>query len=542
MPDQTPKRLSVQAVRSGILEMRAWREANNSQAAMHIVHLLAAKRVGAKPGVAIPYTEQEVDFAFCDSYLKVNESDHPYYDPFNLEHRIASHPHSNVATARKKTFCDSWKAGSFKEVNGIEEFTLAPDYLSTLVDKMKKGGVYTQLNPVALASWLYRERDFDLGKTAADLANVLRTEFGFSNTEWDALFVTPSPAEIAPFDSWHQPSSPSTSKLMIEVLAKDVPGFNLHYSLLALREAEKMPILTVETIVKASEALDCNQIVLQGPPGTGKTYMAKEFAKHMMGEDLDKCRSDLITVDATKRWGILQFHPSYGYEDFVQRQLPVTDGNGGVSIQVRNMPFVIACKTALAAAPRPFVLIIDELNRSDLHKVFGELMYALEYRGEPVTLQYSDAENPEPLVVPKNLYLIGTMNTADSSVVQVDYAIRRRFVFLDAPADVQILESGIADAQARKTALALFVAANAACGSSFRFAVGHTFFLKPTIEAIVGSFVFQVLPTLRAYQENGLIPEDAGIVPDKWESGPIIPNQARADVLVESLIAWAATL
>ncbi|MBU8913318.1 MAG: AAA family ATPase [Spirochaetales bacterium] len=532
------KQLSVQSIRRAALELHRWRKANDSQGAMHLIHLLAAKLAGARQGNPIPYTEQSVDFSFCDRFLRVNESDRPYFDPLDMNHRIGTHPHSNVATARKKTFSDKWQAGKFSVENGTDYFTLQDGYVDTLVEKMGKRGHYTKLNPVAIACWLYREHDWPDNTTVSDIVRTFCSEFNFDDDEWAAFFVSDTDKAEAIYGQWSHSQPQEISKTIIDVLSRDVEGFNVFHSLMAIREVCKMPVITVSQIIETMRGLKCKQVVIQGPPGTGKTYLAKQVASKLIDADLAESRSQFCSTEQGGRWGILQLHPSYGYEDFIQRMVPKQEPGGGVRISIEDMPFILACKIASSIAPDPFVLIVDEMNRADLQKVFGELMYALEYRNEPVTLQYSKQD----LVIPSNLYLVGTMNTADSSVVQVDYAIRRRFIFFDAPPDRQVIDGVVSDLQVKKAGLALFDATNSACDNHPRFSIGHSYFLHSSMAGMIGSFVYQVLPVLRAFQDNGVMRSDAAIHLTGWDSEPITPSQTRPDVLVDALSSWAAGL
>jgi 5-methylcytosine-specific restriction protein B len=159
------------------------------------------------------------------------------------------------------------------------------------------------------------------------------------------------------------------------------------------------------------------QIVFYGPPGTGKTYLARELARHLVGAD-DPSRSRLV-----------QFHPSYAYEDFFEGFRPAEGG----SFVLTPGPLRDLAAAALATPGEPFVLIIDEMNRANLAKVFGELYFLLEYRDQAIRLQYRPTE---AFRLPPNLYLVGTMNTADRSIALVDAAIRRRFAFVELHPDV----------------------------------------------------------------------------------------------------------
>jgi len=159
-------------------------------------------------------------------------------------------------------------------------------------------------------------------------------------------------------------------------------------------------------------------IILQGAPGVGKTYMAKRLAYALIGA-WDEQKVQMI-----------QFHQSYSYEDFMQGYRPNDQGK----FDLRNGIFFEFCKRAQRDRSAKYVFIIDEINRGNLSKIFGELMMLIEAdkRGSEfaVPLTYSLAGD-ETFYIPSNLYLIGTMNTADRSLAMVDYALRRRFSFID---------------------------------------------------------------------------------------------------------------
>lgn len=159
---------------------------------------------------------------------------------------------------------------------------------------------------------------------------------------------------------------------------------------------------------------DKRQIVLYGPPGTGKTYLAQELCK-------------ALVEPAGGEYEVVQFHPSYAYEDFFEGLRPrlQQDGSGGIAFDLVAGPLRRMAARAAENPTSPYVLIVDEINRANLAKVFGELYFLLEYRGTSVALQYSD----DAFFLPRNLYLIGTMNTADRSIALVDAAMRRRFYF-----------------------------------------------------------------------------------------------------------------
>lgn len=166
-------------------------------------------------------------------------------------------------------------------------------------------------------------------------------------------------------------------------------------------------IRELETLLR-----DKRQMVFYGPPGTGKTFVAQKFA-------------EVLTSGVKGAIAIVQFHPSYAYEDFIEGFRPAVTASGQPGFVLKDGPLKRLAERAGADPGQTHILIIDELNRGNIAKVFGELYFLLEYRDASLTLQYSDS----PFSLPKNLWIIGTMNTADRSIALVDAALRRRFYF-----------------------------------------------------------------------------------------------------------------
>jgi 5-methylcytosine-specific restriction protein B len=176
------------------------------------------------------------------------------------------------------------------------------------------------------------------------------------------------------------------------------------------------------------------QVILFGPPGTGKSFVAWHLARWLTG----------LSEPPADRVEMIQFHPAYSYEDFIEgirpESKPAADGNFIVDYPSRPGVFHRFCLNAAQLPDYPHVFIIDEINRGNIARIFGELMLLLEYREREVPLPYSGKR----FRIPPNVYLIGTMNTADRSIALVDFALRRRFHFFHFGADPDLFDRWLA--------------------------------------------------------------------------------------------------
>jgi MoxR-like ATPase len=241
-----------------------------------------------------------------------------------------------------------------------------------------------------------------------------------------------------------------------------------------------------EQLEELVEALtgESPQVVLAGPPGTSKTWVAKHVVRY-------------LTQDAPNRSRIIQFHPTYGYEEFIEGLRPVAD-RGAINFQ-RVDGIVLTYVREIAGESEPCFLLIDEMNRANLARVFGELMYLFEYRDEPVDLRYTKGWR-----LPWKLKFIGTMNTADRSIRSIDVALRRRFDVFDCPPDASILERFYSTAANDVPGLvAGFNELNVQLADSLdrHHTIGHAFFMseRMTADRLLAVWNRKIGPLLEEY-------------------------------------------
>jgi len=269
-------------------------------------------------------------------------------------------------------------------------------------------------------------------------------------------------------------------------------------------------------------------LILQGAPGTGKTHLARQLAHWLIeGEGKDHIQNidtaigmvtslttGKITVNEalknSPQFRMVQFHPATSYEDFVRGIRAKTQENL-VTYKVEHGHLSEMCKEATANPGKNYVLLIDEINRANLPAVLGECIFALEYRGQPVDTAYA----PEPtsgttltskkLTIPENLWIIGTMNTADRSVGHLDYAIRRRFLFVDCLGDASKIS--VQNAKAKFEAINKIIEANRSEEFEAKdIQIGHTYFMEADWKT---RLKYQVKPILEEYLRDGVLKPSA---------------------------------
>lgn len=315
------------------------------------------------------------------------------------------------------------------------------------------------------------------------------------------------------------------------------------------------------------ENIGVRQMIFQGPPGTSKTFDSKKFVLEQLNgtapalaksfvtnEDISMDLADYKLTEAdytnstastklrTGGWDMVQFHPSYGYEDFI-RGIEVKAAGGAPTYASVNRilgkiaEFARVAENENLTGHPKFYLIIDEINRANLATVFGELIYGLEYRGNFVSTPYEvddllTGARTKDILLSKNLFIVGTMNTADKSIDAIDYAIRRRFIFIDSPADRNIVIScyqhASGNANEESIELLLFDAVQKLFESDRFFnndyqkndvKIGHTYFLRDRVagyeDVVSQHLVYQVIPILREYVKDGILDTIEDLIPSE---------------------------
>ena len=269
-------------------------------------------------------------------------------------------------------------------------------------------------------------------------------------------------------------------------------------------------------------------IILQGAPGTGKTYCTAAIALGLIGENIDYTDHSAV-MEKYQQYvddgiiGFVTFHQSMDYEDFVEGLKPKTTETGGITYEVEDGIFKRICKRAsvVEGGKAPYILIIDEINRGNVSKIFGELITLLESDKRtggalPITLTLPYSK--ECFSVPSNLYIIGTMNTTDRSIGSIDYAVRRRFAFVTLGSDSKVIEEYYSNISLpegsenpKDKALSLF-------GDIWNFLnthksdisiddlmPGHSYFMAKNKDVLKLRLEYEIIPLISEYAKDGIL-------------------------------------
>jgi len=287
------------------------------------------------------------------------------------------------------------------------------------------------------------------------LASKGNTVLGIGKVEGDYFFSTEGgdfhhrrPVKWLSTESWKVPISEGLRTTLKQLTRHPENLIEVERRLLERQEIPKPTVSSLDGIPGRIQKIlqRKSQVVLYGPPGTGKTYWAEITARELAARSwFNKPYSSLANEERKRLIGddddvhpieICCFHPAYGYEDFLEGLSPVTK-NDNLVFELRDGLFKRICDHAVKLPTRNFYLIIDEINRGDIPRVFGELLTVLEKNKRGMLLHL--AQSGRSFSVPDNVYILATMNTADRSIALLDTALRRRFGFVELMPDSQVL-------------------------------------------------------------------------------------------------------
>lgn len=435
-----------------------------AQSTAHVFPLLALVEKGVNSAGKTQYEESD-DFAFFDRYCRVGDTQQtPYFDPFSKELRIASHPHSNIATARKNTFQSRWKAARLDIIGGESYWELDSNFANILATKLEsKGNPNYRINVLDLGCWLFRLEAFPDNASSADIQDRFLQRFPMTQAQYDLLFEYQEEPASKIFQNVPTTSEEMDAMLLSMVLedaAEIKPPSKLEN--LVQNDIELVKIVEDDPIlveVKALLKLGTSGIILSGAPGTGKSWYADQIALALTHGK----RSNIFRV---------QFHPSFSYEDFFDGYVPSEHTKSG--FEIRGKVFRKAVEAAQLTEDY-VILIIDEINRGNTSKIFGEALTYIEqgWRNVPFTPRLGTEE----LVVPKNLLILATMNPHDRSITPLDMALLRRFDHLSIPPSSDLVSDFLSaagmDIEQSNQVGEWFVTLQ----NLLPFGIGHTFFI-----------------------------------------------------------------
>jgi MoxR-like ATPase len=483
-------------VRQAISALAVWRGNAKSQAAMHLWPLLALVEHGASTGKNIVFTEQD-DRVFWDRYFRfIGDTRGPgssptftpnyYVDPLVQQLKPSDYYHRSPASIRDRTFLNAWHAADFNPPTN--EWKLKPNFSQILEDKIiKRKGVSYRVPVVDAAIFLFRGDEFADEADASTLEAKFRATFPFAPADYGRLFEFRNESAANIFTD-EKPSDEALNDAVREATV------NSDKPVIAATQEGDLPLIDDDdkhlVEIKKLLQLGSSGIIFRGCPGTSKTWYAKQIARKLV---LDP-QKDIFQV---------QFHPAYGYEDFVEGYRPDPKARSGFGIVDR---IFLEAQNRATQISTLVVFIIDEINRGDPARVFGELLTYMEfgYRGA----EFSTALSGKRISVPSNLVILGTMNPHDRSTVQFDVALVRRFDHIDLEPDGELVESFLSNTTEHPTGFTSNQASRIAQWFDSMQdilkevgGIGHTYFKDvKTVEQMETVWRYRVLP----YCENVL--------------------------------------
>jgi 5-methylcytosine-specific restriction protein B len=381
----------------------------------------------------------------------------------NYTNRVANNLRSTIAWRGVVEFDERAKDGPF--------IFLLPYYINNIKKECKIINPNNRIDIRLLSAWIFREHDIGPLMNSLDLTikltKIFKELFNISEIEERELFHYNGP--LLDFSLTKTPMS------LFRSLLPPVPRTS-NISKTIQRSFFIEPSRLESLATKVTGNPDVNyiinllnkhkQVILYGPPGTGKTFITKTISQNVF--------KDYTTF--------IQFHPAYGYEEFIGGIRPSEVDT--ISFERKPGLFLEIIKEARDHPSTNYLLIIDEINRGNISKIFGEAISCLDRDSLPAILSFDPRIK---LKIPDNLYILGTMNSTDRSIALVDYALRRRFYFIYLSPDASILASVIDDSDLNGISLVNFFhkindrISNSVLGKEFQ--IGHTYFMPPFLKS-----------------------------------------------------------
>jgi 5-methylcytosine-specific restriction protein B len=401
------KKLRPERVSLAIEALFSWRNTIQAQATAHLLPLLALLEAGAGNFSEIRFEEVPDEYEFWNRYFRISDPPKLYFNPLTKKMVDEHYPHSNAATIRKNTFANRWHAVRLR-LDGSESYwQLVENYADIVRKKMlTKASFVARVPIIDLASILLREKAFEDNATSDTLVEVFRNIFPMRDEDFSQLFDI-GIESIESLFTTDTVSRAEYNSVIRQTMLADDPKTEKDSTPHSIPEADDADphLLLVQELLR----LGTSGIIFRGAPGTGKTRQAHRIARRLV-------------YDATEDIFTVQFHPAFGYEDFVEGYRPNESATSG--FEISDKIFLAAC-TRARDVKGYVVVLIDEINRGDPARIFGELLTYIErdYRNKLFKLPFSG----KPFSIPDNILLIGTLNPYDRSVAQIDAAFMRRF-------------------------------------------------------------------------------------------------------------------
>ena len=511
--------------------------------------------------------EQEIEFyiLFNSNICYVNQEDNGITYTGTLVSDNKHYPHLRRRSEKTRQYYNGGKIDILEEEFNLlsciqtREFKQGKDDVDDVFTPSIKGET-TSPNKVLIRilNQYYRVIINNLeGYCETNENNNKRKLLDFARNEWDTFVANYKDIKSDGSNEEGEVANTKVRKLIgnLQILWTDInnsisDGGNEAFLLEGVER--KMSSLVYDEYLDIMNSLNVRQIILQGPPGTSKTYTAKQILgslinklngnqqeKMVDGETVNKYKIENYAEESTGIgkidentklvWDIVQFHPSYGYEDFirgievstVQKKEDDLSSKNYSYIQYRTVNKALGSIAELAKKFKNtlFFMIIDEINRANLATVFGELIYGLEYRNEKIVTPYR-INGDNQICLPDNLYLIGTMNTADKSIGGIDYAIRRRFLFFEQLPDRNVVlnynlkensdnsKQKVINNKAANLFDRVTEVFNGHLSQEYRkedVQIGHTYFLVNSEDELRRRFEYQIIPILKEYYKDGIV-------------------------------------